>query len=101
MSFSQEFEYENNVYYGFDKTIPDIMKDFGEDRYINENPSFASDVAEPGFESVYAFIPSSPKMFEGGSDLETMLRYDLNGNDVSKVRYYGAFGSTTRGNYEA
>lgn len=100
MAFSKEFNLINNVYYNFDDTIPGIVKDLGETSFINENPKFVSMDANIGYESIYNFIPQSSKMFEGGTTLEKMLRFDLNGNDVSSLRYYGAFGTTAKGDFQ-
>ncbi|MDY2913058.1 MAG: right-handed parallel beta-helix repeat-containing protein [Candidatus Enteromonas sp.] len=100
MAFSKTFEYENNVYFNFDETIPGIMKGFGEDHYVDADPQFVKNEAGIGFENVFHFIPQNPAMFEGGSTLPVMLLYDLNGNDVSDLRYYGAFGTTSQGDFQ-
>ncbi|MDY5440615.1 MAG: right-handed parallel beta-helix repeat-containing protein [Candidatus Enteromonas sp.] len=100
MAFSKTFTYSNNVYFNFDDTIPGIMEGFGETQYVEEDPKFVNNVAGLGFENVYDFVPTSPAMFDGGSTLPTMLRYDLNGNDVSSLRYYGAFGTTAKGDFQ-
>lgn len=97
MSFSKTFNFENNVYYNFDDAVEQEMAEFGETAFINEDPKFVSDEATLGYDSVYHFIPTSSKMFEGGIDLKTMLTYDLNGNDVRALRYFGAFGTAKKG----
>ena len=100
MAFSKTFQFENNVYFNFDDTIPGILAGFGETQYRDFDPEFPSMEAATGFDGVYAFVPRSPKIYEGASSLPRMLRYDLNGNDVTSVRYFGAFGSLEKGDFE-
>ncbi len=96
MSFSKTFDFDNNIYYGFDSSVEETMKDLGEGQFKKVDPKFKSDIANLGFDTVYDFIPQETSLFQGANSLKTMLRYDLNGNDVSSLRYYGAFGSSKK-----
>ena len=93
MSFSEEYTFDNNIYYGFDDTFKEEMKEYGEKNYIEINPDFANPIAGDGYNNVYNFIPRESKIFTGANTLANMLKYDLLGNDVTGKQYYGAYGT--------
>lgn len=96
MEFSTSYVFRNNVYYGFQDTFEEYMREeAGETEYVCVDPQFGSTEAGLGLGFARLFVPRNPAIFEGSGSLAKMLKYDFLGNDVSGVNYYGAIGMTS------
>lgn len=86
-----DYEFKNNLYYNLSQSSVQEINDVN--AITDIDPGFIEVVSFTGWDNVNKFVPGNEKLFSSGMNFSDIkkLRYDVLGNQTSKINYLGAF----------